>query len=390
MTLPFCPSCQRESDRKIAEFREVPVLCNQLFESPEAARNARCGNIELALCAGCGLIWNRAFDPTLVAYAQGYENALHHSPHFRDFAEALVQRLVSDYGLTDGTVVEIGCGDGYVLNLFARLGVKSAIGYDPSMEGRVSAYSNREGVEIHAQAFDATTLRDPADLVLCRHVLEHLDTPRLFLDDVAHALGARTTPLYFEVPNAEWMLMAPSPWDVIYEHVTYWTEASLCAAFRAAGLRPVSLVRGYGDQFLSIEAEKAETAGEKVVAPCDLEPLQRVASGFADYFHRETQRWEMLLEATDGPVVIWGAGSKGITFANVMAHTGSGFAAMVDVNPQKHGRFIPGTGTQVIAPSAVADIAPALILISNGLYKDEIASDLRTMGLEPKFEVIST
>ncbi|WP_254023246.1 hypothetical protein [Mesorhizobium ventifaucium] len=45
--------------------------------------------------------------------------------------------------------------------------------------------------------------------------------------------------------------------------------------------------------------------------------------------------------------VVWGAGSKGITFVNVVPE-GARISALVDDNPHKQGRFAPGTGTPVV------------------------------------------
>ena len=67
------------------------------------------------------------------------------------------------------------------------------------------------------------------------------------LSDIRRAIGDRDVPVYFEVPNAGWMLEAVSMWDVIYEHVGYWSGPALSALFPAdrvrAAFRPQRLRR---------------------------------------------------------------------------------------------------------------------------------------------------
>ena len=56
----------------------------------------------------------------------------------------------------------------------------------------------------------------------------------------------------------------------------------------------------------------------------------------------------------------------------------------VDVNPNKHGMFMPGTGHEIIAPERLPEIAPDWVIVLNPAYADEITADIRGMGLRPK------
>ena len=116
----------------------------------------------------------------------------------------------------------------------------------PAIMLKLSANTSRSG-----------QLDRPFDAILCRHVLEHLDDPLALLSDIRRASGSRGVPVYFEVPNAGWMLETVSMWDVIYEHVGYWSAPALTALFRRAGFDPVSVCTGYGGQFLMAEAVPA-------------------------------------------------------------------------------------------------------------------------------------
>lgn len=385
MACSTCPVCGSHCAEVIAEFPQVPVLCNALLASAESARNARKGDIVLALCFECAMIWNQAFDETLLAYSAGYENALHHSKSFQAYARSLVSGLIRRHDLRGGVVFEIGCGDGYLLKAFVDQGVAKAIGFDPSMTNRSGVIDDEDRVQIRAEAFDARQTPDECNLVVCRHVLEHIADPKSFLNEVLTSLPRTQVPLYFEVPNTQWLLSEPSPWDVIYEHVGYWTEPSLIRLFHDAGCRVMRWGVGYGEQFLQIEAIAGSVAAHEQPAVFDV-----IAAGRA--FAASTQEtfayWRGFLGETDARIVVWGAGSKGITFANFAENNGHRIEALVDLNPLKHGRFVPGAAIEVIDPSALVALRPDVVVISNGLYRAEIENQLEALGIAALTKVL--
>jgi SAM-dependent methyltransferase len=382
-----CPLCAAQTAQGIFRLESVPVICNQLWPDRAAAQAAPAGTVDLQLCTGCGFIWNSAFEPARMAYAPGYENALHFSPRFQAFAAELAAGLVARHGLAGKHVIEIGCGDGHMLDLLAQNGVASATGFDPSMAGVSSPFTGRDNVEIVGEYFRSDQLDRPFDAILCRHVLEHLDDPLALLSDIRRAIGSRDVPVYFEVPNAGWMLETVSMWDVIYEHVGYWSAPALTALFRRAGFDPVSVRTGYGGQFLMAEAVPARPQ------PDYLDPgaaqICASARAFAEAADAELQRWRSKLQGCSGSIVIWGAGSKGISFANALGEAGRGLAAFVDLNTRKHQRIAPGVALPVIAPEQLASLRPAMVLIANALYEDEIIAEVQAAGLRPEFAVIA-
>jgi hypothetical protein len=82
--------------------------------------------------------------------------------------------------------------------------------------------------------------------------------------------------------------------------------------------------------------------------------------------------------AAAGPVVVWGAGAKGVTFCNLADPNARRVTGVVDVNPAKQGHYLPGTGHPILAPSAAADAAAAVVLNPN--YTAEVTDALRRLG----------
>lgn len=382
-----CPVCGTAPPKPVFTLGNVPVICNQLWPDAGAARAAPSGDVDLVRCGTCAMIWNAAFEPARMVYAPGYENALHFSPRFQAFAEDLAQGLVERFDLQSKHVFEIGCGDGHMLDLMVKHGAATATGFDPSMAGIDSPFTARDGVDIVPEYFRSDQLDRPFDAILCRHVLEHLDTPMPLLQDIRRAIGDRDVPVYFEVPNAGWMLRAVSMWDVIYEHVGYWTAPAMETAFRRAGLAPVSVREGYDGQFLMLEARPTDPDPEYVAAGVD--GVAADADAFAAASNTTLADWRDRLGALQGRAVVWGAGSKGITFANALGPAAAPLAALVDLNPRKHGLMVPGIAQPVVAPETLTEIRPDLVLISNALYEAEITAQVRGLGLDPDFAVVA-
>ena len=104
--------------------------------------------------------------------------------------------------------------------------------------------------------------------------------------------------------------------------------------------------------------------------------------------HRDkVTHWQKFLsERNLERVVVWGAGSKGITFVNVVPPA-AGISALVDVNTYKQGRFAPRTGTPVLSPESLRGCLVDAIIIMNPLYRHEIAGIAKAIGLAPEIVV---
>ena len=108
------------------------------------------------------------------------------------------------------------------------------------------------------------------------------------------------------------------------------------------------------------------------------------ASAFARNFENKVEEWSQTLAqlSDEGKkVVVWGAGSKAVTFLNILK-TRDLVQFVVDINPRKASLFVPGTGQQIIEPSSLAGYKPDTVIIMNPIYRDEIAKMLKDLGVQ--------
>ena len=71
--------------------------------------------------------------------------------------------------------------------------------------------------------------------------------------------------------------------------------------------------------------------------------------------------------------LVWGAGSKCVAFMSTLGG-GEEIEYVVDINPHKHGKFVPGSGHQVVPPQFLTLYQPKLVVVMNPVYRDEIAA----------------
>ncbi len=382
-----CPACGASVDRVVADFGEVPVYCNVLWPDRESAREARRGEIRLGLCEQCGLIHNLTFDPSRVEYTSDYENSLHFSPRFDQYARALANDLVERHGVRDKQVIDIGCGKGDFLRLLCEAGDNTGLGFDASFEPELA--NADDPFRVVRDLFTTDYADEAADLICCRHVLEHIDAPGPFLAHVRNvAANRKGSVVFFEVPNAQYMVDELAIWDIIYEHCTYYAPIALEGLFARSGLRPGKVYTTFDDQFLCIEAEVAEPEEPASSAP-RVRELAASAERFGEHCRAKVERWQQQLTtwADEGrKVAVWGAGSKGVTFLNVAG--GDRVSAVVDINPRKHGRFVAGAGLEVVSPDALTEAPVDIVLVMNPVYRDEIKTMLAERGLEVDVQVV--
>lgn len=380
-----CPSCGTGGMAPFYSVDSVPVHSCIMFSSEAEARDFPRGRIELGLCTACGFVWNMTFDPAVRDYSPLYEDQQCYSPTFNKFARSLAENVIRKYDLHDKDVVEIGCGKGDFLSLVCELGNNRGVGIDPSCERERIQGAAAGRINVIQDYYSDKYAGYTGDAVICRHALEHIPDTRSFVETVRRGIGDRREILVlFEIPEAGIVLEKLVFWDIYYEHCSYFSPGSLGRLFRASRFDVLDLYVGYDDQYLVIEASPIDGPFGKP-HPREEPPgeMVRKAEHFRNGVEREKRLWRdrvrTLFREGKRPV-IWGSGSKCVAFLTTLGLNGE-IGCVVDINPRRHGKFIAGVVKQIMPPEYLKEFKPGAIIVMNPIYRDEIASAARAMGL---------
>ena len=390
-TLSICPSCGCDQVRVFYEALSVPVNSVLLLSSREQALTFPTGDIRLGFCEVCGFIYNTSFDRLLVEYSSRCEETQGFSPFFREWHEGLARRLIERYSLRAKNIVEIGCGKGEFLALLCDLGNNRGIGFDPAYIPERTAPESASRVHFISDFYSEKNSALHADFLCCKMTLEHISDTADFIRMVRGSVqDSPDTCVFFQVPDVLRVLEEEAFWDIYYEHCSYFSAGSLARLFRRSGFDVLDVGREYNDQYVTIEARTGNGPGSLLAAEDDLENLKTFVQTFATRVPRRIAEWRKRLEGFRQKglkTVVWGAGSKGVTFLSTLDVPGA-VEYVVDINPHMSAHYMARTGLEIVQPFVLRDYRPDVVVVMNPVYRQEIIAELATLGLKP--EVIST
>jgi SAM-dependent methyltransferase len=307
--------------------------------------------------------------------------------HARRYCVAVSKRL----GLGPSSkVVEIASNDGYLLQHFVKAGVP-VLGIEPA--ANVAKVAVDKGIPTTVRFFGEQTAADVAresghaDLIIGNNVLAHVPDINDFVEGLRVLLKPTGT-VTMEFPHLV-RLMEGNQFDTIYhEHFSYLSLITVDRIFQAHGLRVYDVdeipthggsLRIYachaGSAQPTLEAVKALLAREDEFGLRDIATYGRFAEQV-----RETKR-KLLTFLIDARrqgrrVAGYGAPGKGNTLLNYCGVRTDFVDYVVDRNPYKHSRYLPGTHIPIFPPEKIAETRPDYVLILPWNLKDEIVSQL--------------
>lgn len=364
MNIQNCPLCASENLRTVFEVKGMPVFPNMVFPTQTIAQNAPKGDMTLAVCDDCGFVLNRTFEEALLRFDGKYDNEQKHSAYYQNYLKSIIQILrneVPDFKKT----AEIGCGKGHFLEMLLQEGFE-AIGYDPSYIG--------DNPAIVKDYFSEKYSTQNADLLVLRHILYTVLNPFELLHTIAKANHYKGK-IYIEVLDFEWICKNSSFCDICYEQVVYFTKDSLSAFFEKS-----TVGNTFGGQYIYLIADLADLRKTYLPAPAGGAYLK------PDFEEKTAQYRKMAQE--NQPLVVWGAGGKGVSFTHLVANAESPIAYLIDINPDKQNQYIAPQGQAVLAPEKAIEqtgFEAHTIFVVNPNYLDEIKGSLPN----PNTKVIS-
>lgn len=354
-----CPICKNKDLRHIYELAGGSATQHKLHQTLESALGEEKVSVDLYGCKKCGFVFNAGFNAGKIEYSLNYDNTTDNSEYFYSYLVGLAGELYEKYGLADKRIIEVGCGKGHFMKILYDLGAKNIKGFDPSyirydplIDDLVVREFLREG-----------SVKEKADFIVCRHVLEHIQDPDNFVRSVSECLAKGGT-AYFESPDLEWTVEHEVFFDFFYEHCNYFTKSSLTYLFRQFGFSDFTLKNGLDGQFLQMEARRGGTADIDLPGTVDFGRIE-------EFLDRKISEYGKMIPSF-GRFIIWGAGAKGVTFLNRLDISSDRCPYVIDINPNKQNKFVPITGQKIASPEILREEEADNIIIMNPAYGEEI------------------
>ena len=384
----ICPSCKTASVSAFYEARNVPINSCLMFSNHEEAVSFPRGDVILGFCETCGFISNMAFDSSKVDYASLAPEEQGFSATFNTYAQQLAKHLIETYNLHGKHISEIGCGRGDFLALLCELGFNYGVGIDPStVSGGVQSKA-KDRMTFIKDYYSERYADKLGDFVCCRHTLEHISNVSDFINSIRRSIDNRNTPAFFEVPDVSRILQEIAFWDIYYEHCSYFNQKSLAQLFRSQGFEVLNLVKGYFDQYLLIEAKPARQQLQKIFDGEEtVEKTARMVKLFSEKCQQKLDTWKKELNRIKKEkrrAIVWGSGSKCVAFMTTLGIQDE-INYIVDINPNRHGKFIPGVGKQIVSPQFLKQFQPETIIIMNPVYHSEIKKMVEDMNIKAEY-----
>jgi SAM-dependent methyltransferase len=390
MTSLACRSCAAPLTRSFVDLGRTP-LANSYVPPHAAATPDPTFPLHARVCDSCLLVQVEAVTPPETifgeyAYFSSYSSSW--VAHAGRFAAMATRR----FGLAAASqVIEVASNDGYLLRHFVAAGIPS-LGIEPAANVAEAARALGIPVEVRffgrAAADDLVASGRAADLLVANNVLAHVPDLNDFVAGLARTLKPAGV-LSVEFPHLL-NLIREVQFDTIYhEHYCYFSLHAVEAVFARHGLRVFDVetlpTHGGSLRVLACRIDDAERPAEPGLAAVRAAEhaagLDRVEAygGFqarVDAVRKSLLAFLHQARAEGRSVAAYGAAAKGNTLLN---HCGIGIDLIdyvVDLNPHKQGRLLPGSRLPVHVPDRIAITRPDYVLILPWNIADEIVASM--------------
>lgn len=308
--------------------------------------------------------------------------------HARAYCEMIVERLKLG---PQSLAVELASNDGYLLQYLKARGIP-ILGIDPSHT--VAEAAEKRGVPTVVDFFGtrlAAKLAQEgrlADLIIGNNVLAHVPDVNDFVGGIARLLK-HSGVVTMEFPHVV-RLIEGMQFDTIYhEHFSYFSLHTAERIFASQGLTvwDVEEIRTHGGSLRIYACHAGHETLRVTPAVANLKAREMAggydkAQGFNGFegevrrVKRDLLRFLIDLRENGNSIVGYGAAAKGNTLLNYCGVGVDLLDYVVDRNPMKQGRFLPGVRIPVKAPEALAEGRPDYVLILPWNIKDEVMEQL--------------
>lgn len=373
-----CRHCHRELTLPLIDLGSAPPS-NAYLTKLTMRRPEKWFPLKVLVCESCWLVQAESYSRAAELFNDEYAYFSSFSDQWLKHAQDYVNMMVNRFDLTvDSHVIEVASNDGYLLQYVKQRGIP-CLGIEPTAS--TSAAARLKGIETIEEFFGANLANrlvgqgKQADLMTANNVLAHVPD----INDFSAGFAALLKPqgvATFEFPHLM-KLIEKIEFDTIYhEHFSYLSFTAVVQIFDRNGLSVFDVEElGTHGGSLRLFAQRKDK-GKRQVSAKVTELLNReIAAGMnctsyykgfqehADQVKNDFLAFLIGVKQAGKSVAGYGAAAKGNTLLNYAGVRPDLLPYVVDLNPAKQDKYLPGSRIPILAPAVLLEKRPDYLVI---------------------------
>jgi len=397
-----CRGCNSKKTSLLLDLGHSPIS-NEFLDLDQLRIAEAHYPLKVYVCDHCGMVQIPEVTRKETLFSDNYVYFSSFSSSWLNHSKEFARKMIVEFSITNqDLVLEIASNDGYLLQYFKSSGIK-VLGVEPAKS--VAEVAVSKGIETISAFFGtdlALELRAQGispKVIVANNVLAHVPDIHDFINGVSILLDGQGLAT-FEFPHLS-NLMELNQFDTVYhEHYSYLSYEALKPIFASHGLdifQIENLTTHGGSLRLFVaphDSRKIETLEiqnlelrEEKWSPRNSTNVQNLRS---NALKTKLDFLSQLLDLKNLGLTVagYGAAAKGNTLLNYCGIDSDLISYIVDRNPAKQGKFLPGSHIPVFPESVFETTPPDVVIIFPWNLKSEIRLQLSAqLGPEVKFMV---
>lgn len=386
-----CRNCGEKLSLTFVDFGSAPpsnaYLTTKTINEPE-----KWFPLRIKICTSCWLVQTEDYSGAKELFTQDYAYFSSFSSTLLEHSKKYVQDVVERFRLdSKSNVIEVAANDGYLLQYVKEKGIP-CLGIEPTNSTATTA--RNKGIDIVEQFFDVKLAKKlakekkQADLIVANNVLAHVPDIHDFVEGFSILLkpnGIATLEFAYLLN-----LVAKNQFDTMYhEHYSYLSLTSIKSVFEKHGLVifDVEQLQTQGGS-LRIFVSKGESKLHQELPSVKklLDAEEKAGVKKAEYYRGFQERIDKIKndfllylineKKRKKKIIGYGAAAKGNTLLNYAGVRQDLISFVVDKNPDKQGKYLPGSRIPIVDESYIRTFKPDCIIIFPWNIKEEIMEQL--------------
>ena len=269
---------------------------------------------------------------------------------------------------------EIGCFDGYIMHKLKKT-FKQTEGCDPSNGADIAKKNNLNVKKIY---FNSKNLpNNKFDVVLSRHVIEHLSDPNKFISNIDKITHKNST-VVIETPNFDYYLKKNKTECFSFQHISCFNIFSLQLLFKKHGF--ICFKKKVGQNII-VFFKKSKNLKIKVKNNIILQNYSNYKSNIII----QKDNFKKIFSIKDEKFVVWGTGGYAITLIYLLLMKLEKISFFIDTNKSNSNKKFIGINKNIrTIDYAKSHKNKYNTIIIASMYYSEIISVIKKFRLAKK------